>query len=142
MSLNIFEYVNNLAVDLRKLNDVIFHQDDESDGRMYFVAGGELAVIREIDGSPHELNRLHPGDFFGEMAILNRQPRSATVKVVSKEAKLGYIDEPMFVRISKINPVFHFSLLKLVIQRIGMVEDSIELTLHELSEVRQGRAGS
>ncbi len=135
MSLNIFEYVNNLAVDLRKAGDVIFSQEDASDGKMYFVAGGELAVIREIDGVAHELNRLHPGDFFGEMAILNRQPRSATVKVVSREARLGYIDEAMFVRIAKINPVFHFSLLKLVIQRIGMVEDSIELALHELEQL-------
>ena len=140
MSLNIFEYVNNLAVDLRKAGDVVFYQDDPSDGKMYFVAGGELAVIREIDGSPHELNRLHPGDFFGEMAILNRQPRSATVKAISREVKLGYIDEAMFVRIAKINPVFHFSLLKLVIQRIGMVEDSIELALHELEQLRGGIA--
>ena len=138
MSLNIFEYVNNLAVDLRKAGDVVFHQDDPSDGKMYFVAGGELAVIREIDGTPHELNRLHPGDFFGEMAILNRQPRSATIKAISREVRLGWIDEAMFVRIAKINPVFHFSLLKLVIQRIGMVEDSIEIALHELEGLRGG----
>ena len=136
MSLNIFEYVNNLAVDIRKEGDIVFEQDQDSDGKMYFVAEGELAVVREIDGEPHELNRLHPGDFFGEMAILNHKPRSATVLVTSKQAKLGYLDEPMFMRIARINPVFHYSLLKLVIQRIGMIEDSIEIALHELRELR------
>lgn len=132
MSLNIFEYVNNLAVDLRKAGDVVFHQGDASDGRMYFVADGELSVTRTIDGETHEISRLRPGDFFGEMAILNRQPRTATITVVSKQAKMGYVDEAMFLRIARSNPVFNYSLLKLVIQRIGTVEDAIELTLAEL----------
>ena len=135
MSLNIFEYVNNLPVVIRNGGDAIFSQGDDSDGKMYFVAEGELAVIRTIDGHPHELNRLREGDFFGEMAILNKKPRSASVKVISKQARLGYLDEPMFVRIARTSPVFHYSLLKLVIQRIGMIEDSIELALHELNEI-------
>jgi CRP-like cAMP-binding protein len=133
MSLNIFEYVNNLAVDIRKEGDSVFDQGDESDGRMYFVAEGELAVIREIDGEPHELNRLKEGAFFGEMAIINRSKRTATIKVVSKKAKLGYLDEEIFMRIGRTNPVFLYSLLKLVIQRIGMIEDQIEEGFKELS---------
>jgi CRP-like cAMP-binding protein len=132
MSLNIFEYVNNLAVDLRKAGDIVFAQGDESDGKMYFVAEGELSVTRTIEGETHEISRLRPGDFFGEMAILNKQPRTATIKVLTKLAKLGYVDEAMFLRIARSNPIFNYSLLKLVITRIGMVEDAIELTLHEL----------
>ncbi len=137
MSLNIFEYVNNLAVDMHKEGDTIFAQGDESNGRMYFVAEGELAVIRTIDGEPHELNRLREGAFFGEMAIINRSKRTATVKVVSKKAKLGYLDEEIFMKIGKANPIFLYSLLKLVIQRIGAVEDSIEEITRELSDMRR-----
>lgn len=132
MSLNVFEYVNNLPVALYKENEIVFSQDDPSDGRMYFVAEGELTVRRRIEGDAHELNRLHPGDFFGEMAILNRMPRSATIQVTSKHAKLGYLDEAMFIKIAKVNPVFHYSLLKLVIQRIAQIEDDIEAALEEL----------
>lgn len=139
MSLNIFEYVNNLATDIRRENDVIFKQNDPSDGRMYFVAEGELSVSRSVEGNEVEINRLREGDFFGEMAILNKSPRSATVKVISKNAHLGYLDEQMFVRIARVNPVFHYSLLKLVITRIGMIEDAIELALHDLGEIRAGR---
>ncbi|MCB1327029.1 MAG: cyclic nucleotide-binding domain-containing protein [Spirochaetales bacterium] len=138
MSLNVFEYVNNLPADIRKGGDVIFKQGDTSDGRMYFVAEGELSVEREIDGQAHVLNRLRPGDFFGEMAILNKKPRSAKVEVTSRMARLGYLDEEMFVRIARINPVFHYSLLKLVIQRIGQIEDAIELAIDELNTLRGG----
>lgn len=138
MSLNIFEYVNNLAVDMRKLNDMVFEQDEPSNGRMYFVAEGELAVIREMDGQAHVLNHLYPGDFFGEMAILNKKPRTATVQVISRHAKLGYLDEDMFRRIARNNPVFHYSLLKLVIQRIGMIEDHINETIEDTKAVESG----
>jgi len=134
LSLNIFEYVNNLAVDLRKQGDVVFRQGEASDGKMYFVADGELSVERTIDGETHEISRLREGDFFGEMAILNKQPRTATITVVSKQAKMGYVDEALFLRIARSNPVFNYSLLKLVIQRIGTVEDAIELTLAELGQ--------
>lgn len=137
MSLNVFEYVNNLAVEIRREGDAIFKQDDPSDGRMYFVAEGELAVIRNIEGEPHELNRLGAGQFFGEMAILNGSDRSATVKVVSKQAKLGYLDEAVFNKIARTNPVFLYSLLKLVIQRIGNVEDEIDEVAQELAELRK-----
>jgi len=137
VSLNIFEYVNNLAVDMHKEGDVIFAQSDESNGRMYFVAEGELAVIRTIDGEPHELNRIREGAFFGEMAIINRSKRTATVKVVSKKAKLGYLDEEIFMKIGKANPIFLYSLLKLVIQRIGSVEDSIEEITRELAQLQR-----
>ncbi len=136
MSLNIFEYVNNLAIAIRNRGENIFEQGDESDGRMYFVAEGELAVVREIDGETHELNHLYTGDFFGEMAILNKQPRSATIKVVSLQARLGFLDEEMFMKIALINPVFHYSLLKLVIQRLGKIEDDIEIELADLKELK------
>lgn len=136
MSLNIFEYVNNLAVDMHIEGDVIFNQGDESNGRMYFVAEGELAVIRVIDGEAHELSRIREGAFFGEMAIINRSKRTAMVKVVSKKAKLGYLDEEIFMRIGKANPIFLYSLLKLVIQRIGNIEDSIEEVNREILQLR------
>lgn len=126
MSLNIFEYVNNLAIEIHSEGDVIFRQGDDSNGRMYFVAEGELAVIREIDGEPHELNRLYAGAFFGEMAIISGTRRSGTVKVTSKKAKLGYLDEAIFMKIGKSNPLFLYSLLKLVIQRLSKIEMEID----------------
>jgi CRP-like cAMP-binding protein len=129
MSLNIFEYVNNLAVEIHTQGDIIFREGDESNGRMYFVAEGELSVLQNVNGRTIELNRLQAGSFFGEMAIITHGRRMATVRVESKKAKLGYLDEQIFMKIGKINPLFLYSLLKLVINRLAMIEEQIDKAL-------------
>jgi CRP-like cAMP-binding protein len=55
--------------------------EGEIDDTVYVVASGELRVVRESDGGS-ELARLGPGDMFGEMALLESGPRTATVEAV------------------------------------------------------------
>jgi CRP/FNR family cyclic AMP-dependent transcriptional regulator len=47
---------------------------------MYIVHSGELAVSKLLDsGRVIQMSRLAPGDFFGEMTLIEMQNRSATV---------------------------------------------------------------
>ena len=41
------------------------------------------------DGSQKEVKRMESGSYFGELALLTKEPRKATCKVVSKEATAG-----------------------------------------------------
>lgn len=49
----------------------------ESGGSMYFIYEGQVGILRKGEDSPEIV--LGPGDYFGEMALLNEAPRSATV---------------------------------------------------------------
>jgi NADH dehydrogenase len=60
----------------------VFHQGDLGD-RIYIIAGGEAEVVRTENGQDVNLARLGPGEYFGEMALLNKTTRSATVKCVA-----------------------------------------------------------
>jgi CRP-like cAMP-binding protein len=57
----------------------VFHERDE--GRaMYVVYSGELVVCKKGDsGRVVRISRLGPGDFFGEMTLIEMQNRSASV---------------------------------------------------------------
>jgi CRP/FNR family transcriptional regulator, cyclic AMP receptor protein len=51
---------------------------------MFVVIAGELEVVkRALDGSNVRVAMLGPGDWFGEMAVLNVHPRSASVRALA-----------------------------------------------------------
>ncbi len=61
---------------------VVREGDTSSD--MYIVISGELEVVKQAaDGSSVRVAMLGPGDWFGEMAILNVHPRSASVRTLA-----------------------------------------------------------
>jgi cAMP-dependent protein kinase regulator len=64
-------------VDL-EAGQVLFRQGDSGDA-LYVVAEGTVVVVHE--GPPRqELTRFGPGSFFGEVALVTEEPRSATVR--------------------------------------------------------------
>jgi CRP/FNR family cyclic AMP-dependent transcriptional regulator len=57
---------------------------------MFIVIAGELEVVkRALDGSNVRVAMLGPGDWFGEMAVLNVQPRSASVRALAPSLLLS-----------------------------------------------------
>ncbi len=59
-------------------NDEIVHEG-EAETSFFVLVGGEVAVRK----SGHEIVRLYPGDCFGEMGMLSRRPRTATIAAVT-----------------------------------------------------------
>ncbi len=63
-----------------KTGDVIIKEGDQGAG-VFIVASGRVEVVRRAEGDKMQvLNSLGPGDFFGEMALFEGFPRSATVR--------------------------------------------------------------
>jgi CRP/FNR family transcriptional regulator len=64
----------------RKVPDGIVVFDEGSRGMsMYFVASGRIRIYKNtVSGSTRELAIVGPGDFFGEMALVDEVPRSAS----------------------------------------------------------------
>ena len=58
-----------------KSSEVIFRQGDAGLG-MYIVLKGTISICCEPDN--HQLAEMKEGDFFGELALLDDSPRSAT----------------------------------------------------------------
>ena len=74
---------NRLRVVDYQPGEIVFHMGEMGD-TFYIVETGEVEVLApDVEGAPSVLNRLGPGDFFGEIALLRAVPRTATIRVVS-----------------------------------------------------------
>ncbi len=63
-------------------NRIVIQQDDPGD-RMFLIIDGEVAVIKnQENGKETELDRISAGDHFGEMALFEDIPRTATIRTV------------------------------------------------------------
>lgn len=73
--------------------DVIVEEGDTS-REMFVIIGGELEVVkRGPKGGEFRVALFGPGDWFGEMSILDVMPRSATVRAVAPTMLLSITNE-------------------------------------------------
>jgi ABC-type multidrug transport system ATPase subunit len=81
---------------------VVVREGDPGD-RFFLVAHGALAVSTGSGGHATTLARLGPGDFFGEIALLTSQPRTATV-TAETEVRLWALTAEQFRRVMQSEP--------------------------------------
>jgi len=79
---------------------IIFQEGEEGD-QMYIIQAGKVRVSRRIAGKEHVLAILEKGDFFGEMAIVNKVQRSATVTAIDEVDLLAFNREGFLSMINK-----------------------------------------
>ena len=106
------EVALNLKPDVYTPGEYIFKEGQESD-KLYFVIKGELLVLKQ-DGSV--INILKEGDFFGEIALLNNQLRSASVQAVTY-CDLYILEKEVFLYLLERYPEIGAHIKKVAFQR-------------------------
>ena len=90
--------------------EVIVREGEVGD-RMFIILSGKVRVSRMLNGRPVRLPELKSGDLFGELAIINREVRSATVSAVGNVQLLSIDKESFFQHVyedpSLAYPVLH-----------------------------------
>lgn len=107
-----------------KDGDVIVHQGEAGDC-MYEILEGIVEVLREKNGQETCLAVLSKGDFFGEMAIFEREVRSATVRAMG-EVRAMTIDKKTLMRRISGDPSLAFRILEKMANRIREMDVEIE----------------
>ena len=96
--------------------EIIFREGEVGD-RMFIVQSGRVRITTAATGTHVVLNELREGYFFGEMAIIGREVRSATVRAAG-EARLLSIDKKSFLRRVHEDPSLAYRILERMSKRI------------------------
>ena len=96
--------------------EVIISEFEPGDS-FYLIQSGNVQLVKCVNGSKKNLDVLKPGEFFGEMAILDNSPRSATCMAIGKVRCLEFNKENFELLITG-NPQMALLLLKLFCKRI------------------------
>jgi CRP-like cAMP-binding protein len=84
---------------------------------MYVVQSGRVEVLLSSGTGEQRLAFLEAGDFFGEMAVFEKERRSATVRA-SGEARVLKVDKKTLLRRIKEDPLLAVNLLQTMSHRI------------------------
>ncbi|MBI4319782.1 MAG: cyclic nucleotide-binding domain-containing protein [Chloroflexi bacterium] len=101
----------------------------ETGNCMYVIQAGHVVVLREESGTEVVVGELKAGDIVGEMAIFDRQPRSATVRAQG-QARVLTLDKRSFLRRVHEDPSLAFRILQGMSQRIRSLD-------HEITRLKQ-----
>lgn len=98
--------------------DVIFNEGEPGDC-LYLVCEGSICISKAGRGGKQEtLGFIQPGNFFGEMALIDGQPRSAQA-AAAETTLLGRVDHAAFDRILMRAPRdLHMNFLRSVVERL------------------------
>jgi CRP-like cAMP-binding protein len=99
-----------------KPGEIIFCEYEPGDD-FYLIQSGHVRITKVVSDKEKTLDILQSGDIFGEMAILEQQPRSATA-LAEDEVKMLVFNRQNFELLLKSNPEIAIKLLKTFTKRI------------------------
>lgn len=102
---------------LHPKGEVVF-REGELGGHMYVISSGRVEIKKQIDGELRTVSTLGKGEIFGEMALIDNLPRSATAVSASDETCLLEVDHSLFVYLVGQQPVFALIILKALSMRL------------------------
>jgi CRP/FNR family transcriptional regulator, cyclic AMP receptor protein len=127
-----------MGAETHKRGDTVFNQGDYGDA-MYVIQDGSVR-ISQVSEDGHELILivLRTGDFFGEMSLLDGEPRSAAA-IAAEDAALLSLRRSDFMRFLGQNPTAAVEMLRVLSLRLRRMDGVLEEAVFHSATVRIAR---
>jgi CRP-like cAMP-binding protein len=103
---------------------VVFREGETGD-EMYIIQRGKVRVSKDFSGKPHLIAVLEKGEFFGEMAIVSRLRRSATVTAIDEVEALAFDRDGLLKMITR-NPRIGLSIIDRLCRRLQAAHREVQ----------------
>lgn len=127
MTLKVSEEVFKRYGRVYKRGEVICREGDAGE-TMFIIQEGEVRIHKRVRDKETTLAVLKAGDFFGEMAIIDKEPRSASA-TAETDSKLIILSEDIFESQIKTNPKIIMAILRKMSERLRNADRQIKALL-------------
>ena len=106
-------------------NTILFTKVDDTDSLYIIKSGTVKTIIIDEDGKEMILSTQRTGEYFGEMSLIDKEPRSATI--MTKElTQMLIIHRDDFLKVFNSNPDMVYDLFKVLLKRLRKSTDKVE----------------
>jgi CRP/FNR family transcriptional regulator, cyclic AMP receptor protein len=95
-------------------------REGEPRSHMYYLHKGKAAVLAK----GHEVEEVRDGGIFGEMAIIDHGPRSASV-VARTDCEVVVVDERLFLLLVRQAPFFAIDVMRSLVRRLRAMNEML-----------------
>lgn len=118
------KFLGILSEKTYKDGEIIFHKDDPGSSLFILKSGLVKISINDKKGNEYILKIMYPFDFFGEMALLDGQSRSATVTSLEISTAL-IIKREHFISLIEKHPQIALSIMAVLSRRLRKTDEKI-----------------
>jgi CRP-like cAMP-binding protein len=104
---------------------VVLFREGEQGLEMYIIQSGKVRISKRVRHVDKTLAILDKGEFFGEMAILNDKPRSASAEVL-EDSEILVIDRKTFETMIRTNAEIALRIMRKLAERLQEADNQIE----------------
>ena len=101
--------------------DTVFQQGSRGTS-MYVILDGRVRIQRLGVAGSETLSELGPGEFFGEMALVDSGTRIAAAVAFSDNTRLAEIDRARFIYLVSQQPAFSLTVMRVLSQRLARAQ--------------------
>lgn len=116
-----------------KKGEVLFREGDIGE-EMYFIRKGKIKISKGEEEQEKVLAILKEGEFFGEMSLIDRSPRSATATAI-EDTELLLIDKETFLQKINETPLIAY-VVETLIKRLRICDEKLKYLKIESIEHR------
>jgi CRP/FNR family cyclic AMP-dependent transcriptional regulator len=106
-------------------NVVLITEGDRSDSFYVILSGKVKVFLSDEHGKEVQLNTQGPGEYFGELALIDQAPRSASVMTL-EPSQLAVVSRQDFQRCLAENPDIAVELISFLVSRVRSLTESVK----------------
>jgi len=104
--------------------EVIFEEGNYGD-EMYIVHSGTVKLVKQSSAGEILVATIQPGEFFGEMALVDNAPRSVGAVAGTDQTRLLALDRDKFLFLVSHQPAFALTIMHVLCQRIRAMNERL-----------------